>query len=151
VVWTSLTTGRLAAQNGNPPGDVNFTFELNVGDLPASCAFPIRVSMHGKGKTLTLPGSRLIFTSPGLKATVTNLADQSKEVTLNITGSFHVTTKPDGSQVYEITGRNLVLDADAGVVLAIGNFRFAFDAAGNLIQPLTMQGGRLINICTLVD
>src|SRR6266481_1718455 len=135
VVWTSLTTGRLAAQNGTPPEDVNSTFVINVGDLPASCAFPVQVSMQGKGKMLTLPGNRVIFTSPGLEATVRNLADPSKVVRLNITGSFHVTTKPDGSQVYVITGRNLVLDADAGVVVAIGNFGFAFDAGKNLIQP----------------
>jgi hypothetical protein len=116
-----------------------------------SCPFPIFVSAQGKGKTITLPGNRIIFTSPGLDATVTNLANPTKQVTLNITGSTHQTTEPDGTVVSVVTGRNLLFDPFAGVVLAVGNFSFAFDAAGNLIQPLAMQGGTLTNVCALLE
>jgi hypothetical protein len=50
-----------------------------------------------------------------------------------------------------VTGRNLLTDPVAGVVLALGNFSFAFDANGNLVQPLTQQGGLLIDICALLN
>jgi hypothetical protein len=44
------------------------------------------------------------------------------------------------------TGRNLLGDPDAGLVIAIGDFSFVFDAKGNLIQPLTGEG-QLIDVC----
>jgi hypothetical protein len=84
-------------------------------------------------------------TSPGLHATVTNLAN-SRLVTLNITGASHVTTGPDGSSVCVFTGRNLNLDPVADFVLAIG--RAAFDAAANLTQALNGKS-QLIDICAL--
>jgi hypothetical protein len=151
VMWTSVGTGRLAAQNdGGPPGNVNVTFEVNPGDPFGSCAFPIRISAQGKGKTIEVPGGRFIFTSPQLNATVTNLADPTKQLSLNITGSFHQTTNLDGTVVTVVTGRNLLTDPFAGVVLAIGKFSYAFDAAGNLTQPL--QGkGQLIDLCAVLQ
>jgi hypothetical protein len=151
VVLASLVHRSLAAQNGTPPNNVTFTVVVSPGDPPASCAFPISISAEGKGKTIELPGgATFIFTSPNLNATVSNL-DTAKQVSLNITGSFHQTTEPDGTVVSVATGRNLLIDPVAGVVLAIGNFSFAFDAAGNLTQPLTMQGGSLINLCALIE
>ena len=105
--------------------------------------------MIGKGKTIELRGDRSIITSPGLDATVTNLDNPSKRVTLNITGVFHQTTKGDGSLVAVVTGRNLLFDPDAGFVLAIGRFSFVFDASGNLIQPLRGKG-QLIDVCALI-
>jgi len=81
---------------------------------------------------------------------VINLDDPTKQVSLNITGSFHQTTTLNGTVVTTATGRNLLTDPFAGVVLAIGKFTFAFDAAGNLIQPL--QGkGQLIDLCALLE
>ena len=97
-----------------------------------------------------LPKGNLIFTSPGLDATVTNLTDPTKQVTLNITGSFHVSPTSDGGSLFVVTGRNLLTDPIAGVVLAVGNFSFAFDASGNLTQPLTKQGGTLTDLCALL-
>ena len=52
--------------------------------------------------------------------------------------------------MFVVTGRNLLSDPFAGVVLAIGNFSFAFDVNGNLTQPLKMQGGTLTDLCALV-
>jgi hypothetical protein len=115
-----------------------------------SCAFPINIASQGKGKTIVFPKGNMIFTSPGLGATVTNLIDPTKQVTINITGSFHVSTTSDGGSLFVVTGRNLLTDPFAGVVLAIGNFSFAFDANGNLTQPLTMQAGTLTNLCDLL-
>ena len=115
-----------------------------------SCSFPINISAQGKGKTIVLPKGNMIFTSPGLDATVTNLMDPAKKVDLVITGSFHVSPTSDGGSLFVVTGRNLLTDPLAGVVLATGNFSFAFDANGNLTQPLKMQGGTITDLCALL-
>jgi hypothetical protein len=57
------------------------------GAVFGECAFPFRLELNGKADTITLPGGRFIFTSPGLKATLTNLNTPTKSVTLNITGA----------------------------------------------------------------
>lgn len=149
VVWASLTIGQAsaAAQNQNAPQDVNLTIPIPAGGV---CTFAVELSLTGKAKTIELPGSRFIFTSPGLDATATNLDDPSKQVTLNITGAFHQTTEQDGSVVTVVTGRNLLFDPQAGFVLAIGNFSFVLDADENLIQPLEGQG-QLIDVCATIE
>jgi hypothetical protein len=147
----SIFSGQLTAQNGTPPQNVTSSMDVYPGAPFGSCAFPINISSQGKGKTIVLPKGNIIFTSPGLNATVTNLTDPTKQVNLNITGSFHVSTTSDGTSVFVVTGRNLLTDPFAGVVLAIGNFSFAFDASGNLTQPLTMKAGTLTNLCALLQ
>jgi len=146
----SVAPGPLAAQNpnGTPPEQITFSFTVDVGAPLGSCAFPISVSGQGAAKTIVLRSGNSIATSPNLNATVTNLANPTKQASLNITGVFHVSA--DGT-TFVVTGRNLLTDPIAGVVLAIGNFSFAFDASGNLIQPLTKQGGTLIDICKLLQ
>jgi hypothetical protein len=55
----------------------------------------------------------------------------------------------NGDVVTTATGRNLLGDPEAGLVLAIGEFRYAFDAGRNLLQPL--QGkGQWQDICAMV-
>ena len=80
---------------------------------------------------------------------MTNLFN-SHQVTLNVTGAFHQTTEANGDVVTVVTGRNLLGDPEAGFVLAIGNFSFAFDANNNLIQPLAGKG-TLTDICGLIE
>lgn len=138
AVLISLTIGQLsvAAEDSpqqGPPADASTVITIDPG---GACTFGVELSLTGKGKTINLPGDRVVITSPGLFATVTNLADPTKQVTLNITGVFHQTTEQDGNVVTVVTGRNLLLDPEAGFVLAIGNFSFVFDVGGNLIQPL---------------
>jgi hypothetical protein len=149
VIWTGIGTGGLAAQNNNgPPTDQSFTITLEAGQ---ACAFPVSIVGNGKMNTLTLPGDRTIMTSPGLNATITNLADTSRQLqNVNITGASHIATEPDGSTVYAFTGRNLNLDPVAGFVLAIGRFSIVFNAAGDLIQPLK-GNGQLIDVCALIE
>jgi hypothetical protein len=147
AVLTSLTMERLSVAAPNPPEDIDFTIPIPAGE---ACAFGVEISGTGKAKTIDLPGERFIFTSPGFDATLTNLDDPSKQVTLNITGAFHQTTQGDGSIVMVSTGRSLLGDPEAGFVLAIGNFSFVFDADGNLIQPLAGKG-QLIDACALID
>jgi hypothetical protein len=149
VLGLGLTFGGLSVADPNPPEDVDFTIILPAEAVFGYCAFDVELSVTGKAKEIALPGDRFIFTSPGLHATLTNL-DTSKQVTLNITGAFHETTKADGSVVTMTTGRSLLGDPEAGFVLAIGKFSYVFDAADNLIQPL--QGkGQLIDVCTLIE
>ncbi len=118
-----------------PPTEYTQTYHLDANQIaPGQCAFPVDIVVQGKSKTITLPGNRVIITAPGQSATVTNLSDPKKTVTLNITGATHQSVQ-NGDNVYVLTGRNLAGDPDAGLVLAIGNFSFVFDAQGSLVQP----------------
>jgi hypothetical protein len=128
------------------PTDVDQTpFEIPAGVF---CDFALRVEPSGKVKTIELPGGRTIFISPGFAWTFTNL-DTGKREAFRIPGSFHQTILENGDVETVVTGRNILGDPIAGLVLAIGRFSFVFDAEGNLIQPL--QGtGRLIDICEVM-
>ena len=134
---------------GTPPIGVSSTTPIPAGGVFGECAFPVLLQENGKAGTITLPGGRFIFTSPGLDATLTN-TDQAKSVTLNITGTFHQSTASNGDTVTVVTGRNLLGDPDAGFVLAIGSFSFTFDKNGNLVHPLSGTG-QLIKVCPLIS
>jgi hypothetical protein len=135
---------------GTPPSGVSGSQDLPAGAVFGECAFPVRFQQSGKASTITLPGGRFILTSPALHATLTNLSDPTKSVTLNITGAFHQSTDQNGDTVTVVTGRNLLGDPDAGFVLAIGSFSFKFDASGNLVQPL-VGTGQLMKVCPLIS
>src|SRR5262245_48484298 len=68
---------------GTPPSSASGSFVLPAGSVFGECAFDVRVALAGKGSTINLPGGRVILTSPGLHATLTNLNDPMKSVTLN--------------------------------------------------------------------
>jgi hypothetical protein len=136
-----------AQDNGAAPVPV----DENPVDLPAGavfgkCDFPVRLQYSGKGKTITLPDGSFISTSPGLKATLTNLDKPENQKTFNITGSFHTSTLDNGDVKTEANGRNLLGDPEAGFVVAVGHFSYVFDAEGNLVQPLTGKG-KLTDVC----
>jgi hypothetical protein len=150
AAFAAVLSKSVSAQNGYPPDPVVISFDIPPGDPLGACAFPINISAAGKGKFIVQKSGNLILTSPNLNATVTNLNNTSKQVSFNITGVFHVSDS-NGKVVNTVTGRNLLTDPTAGVVLAIGNFSFVFDSNGNLIQPLTRQGGTLIDICALLN
>ena len=133
---------------GGAPEPVDQTIDLNAGDVFGRCDFPIRLELNGKAKTIDLPGDRFMFTSPGLKATLTNL-DNGHQETLNVTGAFHQTTSENGDVETVVTGRNLLGDPEAGFVLAKGRFSFVFDENGNLVQPLSGKG-KLTDVCALL-
>ena len=78
------------------------------------------------------------------------MSGTTKTVSLVVTGAFHQSTLENGDVVTVVTGRNLLGDPEAGMVLAIGTFSFVFDAGGNLIQPLAGQG-KLVDVCDLID
>jgi hypothetical protein len=145
VVLLAMTSLALAS----PPVPNEGTFTIPAGSVFGECAFDVQATLTGKSKTITLPGDRFIVTSPGAQITLTNLSDSSKSVTLTITGTFHQSTTQQGDLFTIITGRSLVGDPDAGFVLAIGNFSYAFSGQ-ELVQPLIGQG-QLIHVCTLIS
>jgi hypothetical protein len=140
----------LAQGNGGAPEDVSGTIPPEVvAQFPGACSFPMQLDLSGKGKVITLPDGRRILTSPGLHVTVTNM-DNGEQATFNITGTFHETTNLETGEVTTVvTGRNLLFDPEAGVVLTIGNFSFVFDDEGNLIQSFEGKG-QVIDVCALL-
>jgi len=151
VVAGSLWGQRsLAAQVGLPPVDVTGAFDIAANSFGSGvCAFDIRISFSGKAGTIQFPGGRTIITSPKLSATVTNLSDPTKNVTLSITGAFHQSVQ-NGQLIRVLTGRNLVFNPLDGIVLTIGTFTSVFnDPNGNPILPLNGKG-QIIDICNLI-
>ena len=149
--FSSLMAGQIAFAGGSPPSETSFSVDLPADFFkPGACAFPINLTVSGKSGTIELPGNRFIFTSPRLRAIVTNLDDPSNTVTLKVPGAFHQRIEENGDIVTVVTGRNLLGDPEAGFVVAIGTFSFIFDSNGTLIQPLTGTG-KLIDVCDLID
>jgi hypothetical protein len=150
VLARSVNGNENANANGVAPSDAPGPVDVYPGDYPGSCDFPFRVEYSGKIKTIDRPGDILVFTSPGLDVTVTNLDNQENKATFNITGTIEQTTLKNGDVVSVARGRNFLIDPLAGTVIAIGDYSFVFDKNGNLIQPL--QGkGQLIDVCAALQ
>ena len=141
--------------NGGAPDVVNFTLIVEPGDpnFPGTCDFRLQLDLSGKGKLIEHPngvGLTSISTSPGLDVTVTNLDNLENQATFNITGSIVTSTPDENGEVTTLyRGRNLLSDAEAGTVIAIGNFSFVQDAQGNVVQHLEGKG-QLIDVCALL-
>jgi hypothetical protein len=140
----------LAQGNGGAPGPSpsSGTFIVNPDYEFGSCAFPLQLEVSGKEKRITQPDGSLIITSPGLDVTATNEIT-GEQARFSITGTFFETTAENGDVTTVITGRNLLFDPDAGIVLLSGNFSFVFDADGNLIQAFEGKG-KVIDVCALL-
>lgn len=150
IVLLALACGAalsVSALAQGQPSDVDESFTIE-----GICAFPVLVELRGKSNTIELPGGRIIFTSPRLTATLTNLDHPANHETLGITGAFHQTVLPNGDVELVLTGRNLLigLDPEAGFVISIGRFSFVVDADGNIVQPLSGRG-QLVDICALLE
>jgi hypothetical protein len=151
ILALCIAAPMVLAQAGAPE-DAGFTLEIQPGDFPGTCDFPVLLETSGKGKAIELPGKKkgvaeaFIFTSPGLDATLTNVNNPENQETYNITGSVTQTKLENGNVETVLTGRNLAIDPEAGFVIAVGNFSFVFDAKGNLVQPLSGEG-QLIDVC----
>lgn len=125
-----------------PPVPAGFEVTLPAG---AFCDFAVHVQVAGKSKTIDL-GDRFIVTAPGQRLTATNVAS-NKVLTTSITGAFHNTTLADQSVETKATGRNLLGDPIAGLVIAVGDFSFTTAADGQTnIVPLHGKG-QLIDVC----
>lgn len=136
--------------NGGRPGDATQDVYLSAGD-PGACAFPVKISITGKQKALNLPGGRTIYIGPGQHATITNELDQSKVVTIDISGSWHVTALNDGDAVYHITGNSLLWGGTLPTLTyTSGSFTFALDGDNKEIAPLQGDGRRL-DVCAAIE
>ena len=131
-----------SAAGAAPPGPAGFDVTVPAGDF---CDFAVHILVAGKAKTIDL-GDRFVVTAPGQTLTATNLAT-GKVLTTSITGAFHNTTLADKSVETMATGRNLLGDPIAGLVIAVGDFSFTTAADGQTnIVPLHGEG-RLIDVC----
>ena len=148
VVQAQDGKGKGPVDAGGAPTDVepdDPPFIITEEQFTGACSFPVAFEPTGKEKQIELPNGTLLITSPGLDVTLTNTETGTSE-TFNVTGAVRVLPPEEGIQVTEVTGRNLLIDPDAGFVVASGNFSFAFDEEGNLVQPLEGEG-RLIDVC----
>jgi hypothetical protein len=100
--------------------------------------------VSGKGKTIELPGGRTIFTSPGLRVTLTNLDEPTNQVSYVITGAFHERELASGRLKVVATGRNLLFDPSFGMFLMVG--RFTFEVNEDAVTRPTGKG-RMIDVC----
>ena len=130
---------------GGPPGVVNLTFTF-----PGICGFDVQLTATGRSSVINLPSGGLILTGPDVYGTLTNLSDPTKSVTLNLTGSVHVSFDQNGDTIVMNTGRNQVEDPSFGLLLLVGDFTFVYDSNGNLISGPT-GNGQITNICDLID
>jgi hypothetical protein len=154
IATATLASLGSAQSGGNAPERVDVTFILDPADPTvgtSACAFPVSIHITGKSKVVSLPGNRTVITAPGQNATVANLSNPSKQITLNTTGALHIANQPDGGFVAAGTGRNLVTDPAFGLTLVIGRFSFAVNGVGTLIQGLTLQGGQTASVCSMID
>ena len=141
-----LPAAQLQAQgNGGPPGPANGTFTIT-----GVCSFDVQATTTGKAGTITLRNGDLILTGPDFNATFTNLSDPTKSVTLNQTGSLHISFDANGNQILMLTGHNGFVNPSLGILNLIGNFTVVFDSNGNLIQGPT-GNGQSMNICDLIN
>ena len=130
---------------GGPPNPVNQTFVFS-----GICGFDIQVTVTGKAGVINLPSGGFILTSPGQSGTFMNLSDPTKSVTLNITGTDHISFDQNGDTINTLTGRNAFVSPSVGLLLLIGNFTFVSDPNGNLISGPTGTG-TTTDICGLIN
>jgi hypothetical protein len=128
-----------------PPVPAQQTFNIPGGDPSGSCAFPVVIVATGKVKTVTTPTGRTIALSANFTAQATNV-NTRKTVQYKINGSFISTTDAAGNVTTKATGRNLLSDPAAGIVVTSGNFTFTFDAQGKLVKGLSGTG-QVIDVC----
>jgi hypothetical protein len=131
--------------SGGPPDAINTSLKT-VG----SCDFPVQIDISGKAKTVQLPGGRTtLVTSPGARATLTNLAEPANQVSYLITGVYHQTEQTNGDVEVVTTGRALLFDQSFGMFLVAGRYTFTLDEEGSFVQPPTGTG-RMVDVCALL-
>ena len=108
LALSAVLLAPLASATAAPPRSVDPAPETFLAG--EACSFPISVAAAGKAGSIDLPHNPqfvAIAPSPGLKATVTNLADPTRSVTVNATGAFRYSLLPDGSTRIQVGGHNL--------------------------------------------
>jgi hypothetical protein len=116
----------------------------------ASAALNVQATVAGRQGVISLPSGGSIVTAPDTFGTFTNLSDPTENVTLNITGVFHISFDQNGNTIVRVTGRGAAEDPSFGLLLLVGEFTLVFDPQGNIISGPT-GNGQIINICQLID
>jgi hypothetical protein len=143
-----LLLAGMAYAGGSPPVDASFTFDIPGG---AGCDFPVNWTLTGKTSVITLPGDRLVITAPQQKVVVTNLDQPSNSVTFVVTSAFHVSTDANGDQIFTATGRSLLADPVANImVFATGTFSWRFDPVNFALLDLS-GSGTMVDVCAMID
>jgi len=133
------------AGNGSPPTPFTQTVTF-----PGICGFDVQATITGKEGVINHPGGGMIVTGPATFGTFTNLSDPTKNVTLSMTGVFHISSDQNGNTIVKVTGRGVAEDPSFGLLLLIGEFTLVFDPQGNIISGPT-GNGQMINICQLIN
>jgi hypothetical protein len=137
------------ASSAEPPAPYYFNEELT--DV---CDFPVLVEITGKTKTIVLPDGSQLITSPGLRATLTNLEDSDNQVSFGITGPIRLTELENGVLLGVGRGRNLLLDPGGGTFLTIGRVEFTLTpTAVEGVYDITIleSTGPVIDVCALLE
>jgi hypothetical protein len=162
ILALTMAAPMVSARSDNGVAPVDVSGPVPPEFFPGTCDFPLQLEVNGKAKLIELPdggvGVTSIATSPGLDVTITNVETPENQATFNITGSIVTSTNLETGEVTQLfRGRNLIFDAQAGTVIAIGNFSFVSIPAGPpgvegdiVVQPLTSTGGQLIDVCALL-
>jgi len=150
VVFALFVNPTMVHAAGSPPVDAGFSFDIPAN---AGCNFPVNWTGTGKQSLITLPGDRAIVTAPKQRTVVTNLADPSKSVTLNVEGALHGSVGPQGELTIVATGRNLLADPIANImVLTVGTFQYTFDLNTGFPDLSDLSGeGTLIDVCAMIE
>ena len=152
-IWVLLAAATMAALMLVAARDVATAppEPVDTSPLPVEgiCPFPMEAELSGKTKEIDLGSGQTLSTAPGLRVTLTNLAEPTNQVSYVITGSFLLTEQPDGTLFVVARGRNIVFGPDVGMFLTIGLFTFVgFDADGAILALTQPEGnGRLIDVC----
>ena len=116
----------------------------------ASAALTFKLRLPERQGVISLPSGGIIVTGPATFGTFTNLSDPTKNVTLSMTGVFHVSSDQNGNTIVKVTGRGVAEDPSFGLLLLVGEFTLVFDPQGNIISGPT-GNGQIINICQLIN
>jgi hypothetical protein len=137
------------ASSAEPPGPVDVTFEA-----PDVCDFPVSVKITGESKTIVLPDDSQLITSPGLRATLTNLKEPDNQVSFGITGPIHQRELDNGVLLDVGSGHNLLLDPGGGAFLTTGRTEYTLtptDVPGVFDITILESTGQVIDVCALLE
>jgi hypothetical protein len=139
------------AENGGAPEDVSVTYGPEIlAQFPGHCAFPMKVEINGKTKTIEQGNGGMIITSPSAFVTVTNTAN-GEQATFNVTGAAHKSTLENGNVKTVMTGRNFALDPVAGTFVSMGRFTYINNPTDTTNLVPVSGKGRMIDVCALLS
>ena len=112
------------------------------------CGFPVQIDIVGTDLTIfSASGDRVFDAFPQSRATLTNLDNPNRSLTVSIAGPGHTRFGNDGSVTLTGTGPTLFFLqflGNPGITLLNGRFVLTFDAQGN---PTFSSVGQTRDLC----